>query len=328
MVASKYARRVARLPAVFELLAAHPDGLSVADLAGQLGIPGEELREDLLAFFCADTGGLLGLSRPPVLEFVGTDGDDEDPATAEVVRIVDERPAEELGVEYVDAGELALVFTAARAMLDIDPGDSDLAGAVAVLTETMFGTDTEPAQARTWELPLEPLQDAVQQHRTAHIVYSRSWLPGVVERDIDPYRLVQTRRGWEVDAGPPDEQGRLRTYLLSNVRSVRLGDASFEPPADLGRRLAGQRQTATVQVRVPHTGRWAADMYAEEVTVVGEDESSVTLELAMLPPVAQRVGLLILAAGDDTVVIDDPALLQASLRLADELLAHHRRVPV
>ena len=84
----KYALRVARLPEVFALLAAHPDGLALTDLGERLGAPAEELRADLLAFFTADLGGLLGLSRPSVLEFLGPDGRDEDPNRAEIVRIV------------------------------------------------------------------------------------------------------------------------------------------------------------------------------------------------------------------------------------------------
>ena len=44
-----------------------------------------------------------------MLEFLGPDGDgDIDPHEAEVVRAVNDRPTEELGVEYVDASELAL----------------------------------------------------------------------------------------------------------------------------------------------------------------------------------------------------------------------------
>jgi proteasome accessory factor C len=65
-------------------------------------------------------------------------------------------------------------------------------------------------------------------------------------------------------------------------------------------------------------------MYAEQVSVVSEDEASATLDLQMLPPVEQRVGLLILAAGEETAVIGDGELLQASLDLAGRLLAHHR----
>jgi predicted DNA-binding transcriptional regulator YafY len=322
----KYVQRVARLPEVFAVLAAHPDGLPLADLGARFSIPPEELRADLLAFFTADLGGLLGLSRPSVLEFLGPDGRDAEPNQAEIVRIVDERPAEELGVEYVDAATLGLIYSSARALAEVDPGDQALQGALDVLAETMFGESLVPPTARTWNRPLEPLQDAARDHRKVKIVYSRAWTEGVIERVIDPYRLVQTRRGWEVDAGPPDADGALRTYLLSNLREFDVLDETFEPPTDLDERLTRQRATRTVRVRIPHSARWAADVYAEQVRVVADDELDVTLDLDLLAPVERRVGLLVLAAGPDARVVDPAGMIAAIPELAAELLAHHRRV--
>jgi proteasome accessory factor C len=324
MAAPKYAQRFARLPHVFEVLAAHPDGMSVTDLAAQLGVPPAELREDLLAFYAADAGALLwGLSRPEVLEFVGTEGDD-DPATADVVRIVDERPTEELGVEYVDAAELALVYTAARGLLDLEPDNADLEAAVGVLTETMLGDPVRSRPPASWNRPLASFDDAIDEHRKVRIIYSRTWREGVSERDIDPYRLVQTRRGWEVDAGPPDEQGRLRTFLVANIRKFEVLDETFSPPGDLERLLEEQRATTRVRVRIPHAARWAADFYAEQVTIVADDELTATLDLELLPPVPQRIGLLLLIAGQEARVLDPTALVAAGPELAAELLAHHR----
>lgn len=321
----KYAQRVARLPKALSILAVHPDGLSLADLAGRVGAPPEELRADLLAYFTADLGGLLGMSRPSVLEFLGPDGDEADPNHAEIVRIVEEGPLDELGVEYVDAAELGLIYSAARALQDIDPDDADIAGALDVLAETMFGEPLAPSRPRSWNRPLESLQDAARDHHRVQIVYSRAWDVGVTTRIIDPYRLVQTRRGWEVDAGPPDENGRLRTFLLSNLRSHEVLEETFDLPADLETKLEEQRTTRTVRMQLPHGARWAADVYAEQVRVVDDDELSVTLDLDLLPPVERRVGLLMLAAGPDARVIDPARLVACGPQLAAELLAHHRR---
>lgn len=324
MAAPKYVQRVARLPEVFELLGEHPDGLPLVDLAARLEVPVEELRQDLLAFFVADVGGLLGLSRPDVLDFVGPDGDDVDPNEAEIVRLIDERPTEELGVEYVDASELALIYTAATALLETDPEDADLAGAVAVLTETMFGEEVTDDEEPTATGPVEVLQDAVRRRRRVRLVYSRSWHAGVTERTVDPYRLVQTRRGWELDAGPPDDEDALRTFLLSHIRACEVLEEEYVVPPHLDALLEAQRATSDVRVRIPHQARWAADMYAERVDVIADDELDVTLDLALLPPVEHRLGLLLLAAGPDAAVLDPAALVTAGPRLAAELLAHHR----
>lgn len=317
MADPKYVRRIARLPEVFHLLGAFPDGLAVVELARRLDIPSAELREDLLAYYTAD---MLELSRPEVLEFVGPDGTEDDPNDAEIVRILDPRPTEEIGVEYVDAAELALAYSAARLELDA-AFNNDLAEAVEVLEETMFG---EAVPLASGQLPvaevLGRLRAAHGSGRRVRIEYSRAWLHGVATRVIEPYRFVQTRRGWEVDAGV---DGAARTYLLSNIRSVEVLDEAYVVPPRIEELLAAQRRTETVRVRLPFGARWAAEMYAEQVSVVAEDEAMVTLDLELLPPLQQRVGLLLLVAGPDAEVVDAPSLAGARAALALRLLHHH-----
>lgn len=311
---------------MFELLLAHPDGVPLAVLAEEVGVPIDELREDLLAFYTADpleSDRMLGLWRPPVIEFLGSDGDPEvEPGEAEIVRAVNERPTEELGVEYVDASELALVHTAAVALHDVER-DPDLAAAIDVLTETMVGAPAGQPEPPSWNEPLRPLQVAQRDRHAVKIVYSRTWQHGVSARVIHPYRLVQTRRGWEVDAGPPDSAGRLRTYLLSGIREVESLEQPFELPDDLPAMLDAQRATTTVRMVVPHGSRWAADMYAETVTVLRADEDDAELELELLPPLADRVGMLLLAAGSGAFVLEPADLADAGTVLAEELLMHH-----
>ncbi|MDN5746581.1 MAG: WYL domain-containing protein [Nocardioidaceae bacterium] len=323
--APKYVERIARLPRVFELLIRHPEGMALASLADDLDLPVAELREDLLAFYTADLGSWWVLSRPNVLEFIGADGFSENPGTAEIVRMVAEGPTD-LGVEYVDAGELGLVYTAALALLETDPENPDLGEAIDVLAETMFGTVEEkglPAATREWNRLLPTLRTAMTERRAVRIIYSRAWKPGVAEREIEPYRLVQTRRGWEVDAGPIDEAGRLRTYLLSNIREAQPLDRAFEVPADVEERFLEQRATTRVKVVLPQTARWAADFYAERVTLVADDEESVEVDLDLLPPVEGRVGRLLLTAGPDAFVVSPRELENAGAVLAEELLIHH-----
>src|SRR3546814_17190733 len=144
-IAPKYVVRLARLPQVLETLAAHPSGMPLDQLAAEVGVDPGELREDILTFYAADLNPyLFGLTRPDVLEFFGPDGDDIDPNDAEIVRISDPRPFEELGVEYVDASELALIYASARRMLELEPDDGDLAAATVVLTKPPTRDTPEP----------------------------------------------------------------------------------------------------------------------------------------------------------------------------------------
>lgn len=330
MTTPKYVERFARLPKVFERLQRHPDGLPLEELAADFDIPVQALREELLAFYTADIGGRWLLTRPEVLEFLGPDGDTEDPGTAGVVRIVAEVPAD-IGVEYVDAGELGLAYTAALALLETEPGNEELGQAIDVLTETMFGPSAAAGEGSGEATPLVPawnrllpvFREALDAGRAVRIVYSRAWHPGVTEREIEPYQLVQTRRGWEVDAGPPDDEGRLRTFLLSNIRSAEILQRPFVTPEDLAERLVEQRATTRVRVLLPQSARWAADFYAEQVTLVEDDEEDVVVDLDLLPPVERRVGRLLLAAGPLATVIDPAELDSAGVVLAEELMVHH-----
>lgn len=320
MSTPRYVARIARLPEVLALLAKHPDGLSLDVLAAEVGVPADELREDLLAYFTADEDLMLGLTRPDVLEFISAEGEDEDPNTAAVVKVVG-APAD-LGVEHLDAGDLALVYTAATSLLEVEPDNAELAEAVEAIAGTLYGEpDRLPEDEQRF---LEPLQRATRERHRVRLVYSRAWHAGLTERVVEPYRLVQTRRGWEVDAGP-----EMRTYLLSHLRSVEpasdAGPETFEPPADLDARLHAQRETTTVRVELPHDARWAADMYAEQVDVVEDDDESFVADLELLPPVGDRVGLIMLAGGDLTRVLAPAALVQEGPRVAAKLLSHHRR---
>lgn len=326
MSTPKYVERFARLPKVFERLQRHPDGLPLEELAAEFDIPVAALREELLAFYTADIGGRWLLTRPEVLEFLGPEGDTEDPGTAGIVRIVAEVPAD-IGVEYVDAGELGLAYTAALALLETEPDNEELGQAIDVLTETMFGPSAAAGGAtpavRSWNRLLPVFREALAAGRAVRIVYSRAWHPGVTEREIEPYQLVQTRRGWEVDAGPVDDEGRLRTFLLSNIRSAEVVDRAFTAPDDVAERLAEQRATTRVRVLLPQSARWAADFYAEQVTLVEDDEEDVVVDLELLPPVERRVGRLLLAAGPLAAVIDPAELDSAGVVLAEELMVHH-----
>jgi proteasome accessory factor C len=326
MAAPKFLQRIARLPEVLNLLAAYPGGLPLRDLAAQFDVEVETLRQDLVTYLELESWGWsFDIFRRPAIEFVqpepgyGTDG-----SGGTLVRIVsDGSPG--LGVEHLSAGDLAVLYTAGAALLDVEPDDSDLAEALGVIAETMYGEPSSVPRVGDWNRFLRELQDAHVQRRKVGIVYSRAWRQGVTERVIEPLRLVQTRRGWEVDAGPIGSEGNLRTFILANIRSADVLDETFEPPVGVDSLLERQRKTTTVRLELSQDGRWAARQYAERVTVIEEDEASVTVDLELLPPVGERVGLIMLASGTATKVIFPGSVLPEALGVIEELLQHHTR---
>lgn len=330
----RYVQRVVGLPQVLDLLTHHPDGLPLADVAGELGVDAGQLRETVLAYYRVDLVeyGVEGWSQP-VVEFVGgeaaddTDADDVDPRTAPVLRVTSSRPERELGIEHVSAAELAALHQAGTALLGLEPGNTDLADAVRALGASLVPVEPDghgsPADDAD-DATARGLARAVAAHRRVRIGYARSWRPGADERVVEPYRLVRTRRGWEVDAGPPDAEGRLRTYLVSGVTAAQVLDDTFVPPDDVDDLVAANRAITAVELVVPQDRRWAVDRFAERVEVLQEDESDVKLRAHLLPPVAQRLGLVLVTAGPDAYVMEPPDLADAGRDLAADLLAHHR----
>jgi proteasome accessory factor C len=325
----KFADRVAQLPSLLEALWHHPDGLAIDDLAEEVGAEPEEVRETLLAYHLTDFAAYVPdlVYRPEVIEFYGRpDPDDDDDADrgrgSPMVRLVSNEPGKELGIAYASVPELARLYRAGADRLQLEPDNAALALAVQKLTDGLLPKFVPSAPSSAMSRPPE-FHRAEMERRKVKIVYSRAWYPGVAERVIEPYAMVRTRRGWEVDAGPVDDHGRLRTYLLNGVQSFEVLAETFERPADVDALLRAQRRTTAVELSVPYDSRWAVDKYAEVVEVVAEDETSARLRAHLLEPVRQRVGLILLAAGMDARVVGPAELADAGVELARRLLDHY-----
>lgn len=320
-----FVQRIARLPEIITLLSGYPGGLPLQQVADHLGVEPETLREDLLTYLDLESWGWgFDLFQRPAIEFVQPEDDEgtlpERTATT-IVRLVGQGRRGLLGAEYLSAGDLAVLYTAGLALLETDPDNNDLAEALAAIAETMYGAPASRPEVGEWNRYVEPLREAEEQHRRVRITYSRSWRQGVTERVIDPLRLVQTRRGWEVDAGPVEYDGRLRTFLLSNIRELEVLDETFEEPAGAESLLRKQRETSKVRIDLAQDARWAVDMYAERHEVLHEDAEEFSAELELLEPVTQRVALLMLASGPSTRVA--PHLVGGASTVINNLIAHH-----
>lgn len=319
-----YAKRLAALPRALAILELHPQGLPLADLAGELGVKPDDLREVVMAYYLADLVE-LGNFGQPVVEFFAPDADDEevDPATAQWVRVVARDPEQELGVDHLSAEQLGRLFEAGADLLALEPENATLRSALEAFQSALWPVDG-PAGTEWKATTAQQLHKAVQERRRVRISYVRQWHPGSGERVIEPYRLVRTRRGWEVDAGPADEVAAVRTFLVSGISTCEVLDEIFQLPADVDELLTTQRTPVTVELVVPQDRRWAVDRYSEAVTVLADDEESVSLRAELLPPVAQRLGLLLLCCGPDAFVMTPLDLADSGADVARVLLEHHR----
>lgn len=319
-----YATRLAALPRALAILELHPAGLPLADLAAELGVPPDDLREVFMAYYLADLVE-LGSFEQPVVEFFAPEVADEDvdPATAQWVRVVARDPEQELGVDHLSAEQLGRLFEAGTDLLALEPGNETLRSALDAFQVALW--PAEGPSGAGWKAPVaQQLHEAAQEQRRVRIAYVRQWHPGSGQRVIEPYRLVRTRRGWEVDAGPADEVAAVRTFLVSGIQDCEVLDERFELPPHVDELLAGQRAPVPVELVVPQERRWAVDRHAESVTVLADDEESVSLRADLLPPVEQRLGLLLLACGPSAFVVAPRGLLDAGVETATVLLDHHR----
>ena len=319
------AQAFSRVQRALAILGNHPDGLALGLLAEELKVGEEQLRRDLIAFYSADIPpqALLGLARPDSIQFLADDGEREAvPSDAPRVRLVSSRPESELGVEYLRADELTELYGAASALAGIEPDNEVLASGIRTLREQFLGLGDRPDELGSPDPLLEQCIHAVDGRLCVHIQYSRVWEPGVVDRVVHPYALKRTSRGWELDAGPLQD-GRARTYLLSRMRSFELTAERFDRPDGIDETLAEDRREVSVDLSLPQRTQWAADRFAERTQVLESDRSDVALRAWFLPPVSERVGLVLAIAGPEAFVIEPSHLDGAGIDMARRLLAHH-----
>lgn len=315
----------ARVQRALAFLLKHPDGLPLAVLAEHLEVPEKQLRKDLIAFYSADIppGMLGGLVRTDSIQFFADEGQEDDPRDAFLVRVVGQRPEAEMGVEYLRPDELADLYRAAQSLSEAEPDNSVLASAVSTLEEQLLGSGSlEPADSEAERVSVEQLHAAVDERRKVRIEYSRAWDPGVYTREVEPYALKRTMRGWELDAGPLQE-GHARTYIVSRIRSVVLGRERFFRPPGIRELLAADRREQQVDLSLPQRAQWVADRFAERTEVLDSDRSDVALRGWFLPPVRDRVGLVLAIAGPDAFVIEPDHMSAVGVDLAGRLLHHH-----
>lgn len=331
MATAGYVQRLGRVFEALQVLDLYPNGLTLADLATLLSCSPEDVRLDLMAHNNGTDLGPEGftdwvefLARLP--EPTDTDDDDDEdllvsPREATAVRLhragVKGRAG---GLTIADIGAILLV---AEDLAMLEPDNTALTTVIAQLRSRWLPGVTEPWRNAHGRLHEAVLTEAIERRRRVRIGYERQWQPGTVERVIEPYQLVRTQRGFEVDAGPVQDNGHIRTYLVSRMTSVAvLEEEEFERPGDAEALCAANRAVTEVHIVLPKDRQWVTEFLAEQVEVI-EGDDDVSLRLEVIEPVARRVGLVLLQAGPEAFVVTPRGLADADHELALELLHHH-----
>lgn len=342
----KFAQRLGQTAEALQILSLYPaEGMAIDELAALLGTTEYEIRETLDSFsrgqYLEDEPGRVMGSRIDFYDAPmpsGTVADEEvmgdwldehtvEPDAAGWVRLVPGDPEADPFSVLLGVEELVELLTCADSLFRAEPGNEDLREAIAALRLHWFPDTALSSQflSRSSSLPL--LRQGISEQRKVRFSYSREWKPGVGDRVVDPYALRRTYLGFELDAGPVGENGRIRTFLLRNIWQIELLDDTFERPEDVEALIAANRDTVRVRVFVPKMAKRTYEGLMMEWRVVTEDErpdGERLLEVELQQPFAERLAMIMFRAGPGSSVEDGPPeLWDAASRRAQELLHHH-----
>jgi proteasome accessory factor C len=315
-----YVRRYTRILRALQVLSYYPDGLPMSQLAEELGVEPDELRAEILTYYTAQPAAASVYTLPGI-GWVTPNGEDEDPWTAEVVVLTDPKALEDLGVVRMSTREMAEVWRAGRILAEYEPENQTLKDALDVLADGWLAgprAEQDPASAM-----VAVLRKAKSEQRRVRFRYAREWEPGISTRTVDPYRLIHTNRGWELDAGPLDEEGNSRTFLLHNISEVEVLDQSFEMPQEVKAILDRNRARVEVELSLPQRSAWGADTQADRIEVVRSDPDTVTLLVELSPPYARRLALILAPTMGEGMLMSHRDLAPAVQEVAHRLSAHH-----
>ena len=310
-----------RVQRLIGLLHLHRQGLPLEVAADELGVSVDQLRLEIFEFYALEVSAqdTRWGWNPDVVQFVSAAGGEADPGDASWVKLGEDAHLADLPDAAASQAELARLLASAVRLLEVEPDNVTLLVAVGRLKQLLnveLSGEVSPLVAT--------LQQAIDERRRVHVTYSRAWNPGVGSRTVEPYQLVHTSRGWELDAGPLVD-GRARTFLLQRIRSALLAADSevFDRPDDVEGLLAAEREPEMVRLLLPQRSQWVVDRFAESSVVTDSDVNDFVVEGQFLPPVAARVGLAVAMAGEGADVLFPKQYEDAGKDVALQLLRHH-----
>jgi proteasome accessory factor C len=322
-----YARRFVRVARALAILGEYPQGIRLSRLAALLGTTEDELGEEIRAYHATDVNQLAGGHHEPVIEFVagpgiGPETDDVSPDHTPYVRLCDTRSPSGVGAQFLSFGQLAAMAAAGQRLLAEEPDNDVLAAALTVVADSLLA-GAAPSGAAWPEVAARKIRQAGAERRRVRVVYAMPWKADTAERVIEPYRVIRTRRGWEIDAAVVGRDGAIATFQASGILALEVLRERFRRPPDIDHRIERHRRTAPVELVVPYDARWLVELHAESVDVLDDDEDQLRVRAHLVPPVGPRLGLVLLAAGSHAYVTDPANLHGAGREFARALLAHH-----
>ncbi|HEV7869758.1 MAG TPA: WYL domain-containing protein [Modestobacter sp.] len=308
MTAPSTAERMTRLLALVPYLQARPDGVRLADAAGDFGVTEAQLRRDLdLLWLC----GLPGHGPGDLIDLAFEGDRVRVTFTAGMVRPL-----------RLSTDEAVALIVALRTLLEL-PGLAE-GEAVSRALAKVSAAAGHPAEVAApvvvsvdaREQSLAVVRDGLERHRALHLHYYVPSRDERTERTVDPMRLLLVDGRWYLEAWCRGAEG-VRLFRLDRIDDVDVLDEPAAPPPqaherdlDSGLYQPGAEEPL-VRLRLARTARWVADYYpVEEQAEVTDPPGglAVTVRTSDLGWARRLVATLGGAA-----TVDEPAELAAQV---------------
>jgi proteasome accessory factor C len=308
VTAPSTAERMTRLLALVPYLQARPDGVRLADAAGDFGVTEAQLRRDLdLLWVC----GLPGHGPGDLIDLAFEGDRVRVTFTAGMVRPL-----------RLSTDEAVALIVALRTLLEL-PGLAE-GEAVSRALAKISAAAGHPAEVAApvavsvdaRDQSLSVVRDGLERHRALHLHYYVPSRDERTERIVDPMRLLLVDGHWYLEAWCRNVEGT-RLFRLDRIDDVTVLAEPAAPPPEAHERdlddglYQPPAEAPLVRLRLARTARWVADYYpVEEQSEVTDPPGglAVTVRTSDLAWARRLVASLGGAA-----TVDEPAELAAQV---------------
>jgi predicted DNA-binding transcriptional regulator YafY len=296
--------RMTRLLALVPYLTARPDGVRVAEVARDFGVPERQLRSDLeLLWMC----GLPGYGPGDLIDLAFEGERVRVTFTAGMVRPL-----------RLTTDEAVALVVALRTLLEL-PGLAEREAVSRALAKVSAaaghaGDRVTPVAVSVdaREEALAVVREGLERTRALHLHYYVPTRDERTERTVDPMRLLLVDGKWYLEAWCRRAEG-VRLFRLDRVDDVVILDEPAAPPPQAHERdvdngvYQPDPASPAVRLRLSRSARWVADYYPVDSVAAVDDPPgglAVTVRTEDLAWARQLVASLGGAA-----IVDEPTEL-------------------
>jgi predicted DNA-binding transcriptional regulator YafY len=296
--------RMTRLLALVPYLTARPDGVRVAEVARDFGVPERQLRSDLeLLWMC----GLPGYGPGDLIDLAFEGERVRVTFTAGMVRPL-----------RLTTDEAVALVVALRTLLEL-PGLAEREAVSRALAKVSAaaghaGDRVTPVAVSVdaREEALAVVREGLERTRALHLHYYVPTRDERTERTVDPMRLLLVDGKWYLEAWCRRAEG-VRLFRLDRVDDVVILDERAAPPPQAHERdvdngvYQPDPASPAVRLRLSRSARWVADYYPVDSVAAVDDPPgglAVTVRTEDLAWARQLVASLGGAA-----IVDEPTEL-------------------